>query len=815
MRTFFRYFLFFLILLGGIAGIAIYWTFYRPLPDYNATLEQPELHEQVDIHWNTHGVPHIYAKDKHDLYYSLGYVHAQDRLWQMTLSQMAAQGRFAEFLGKELLPYDQLQRTLGFWRIAQKIEKTIADSTRRQLQAYTNGVNAYVEEHPQSLPIQFTLADMEPIPWTVTHSIAMARLMAWELNLAWKSELTYAYLSENLAQQKFSELLPNNNLIAEANPKQSGTWAQSLMPLLEKDQQLNKLLGQEGSQVGSNAWAVSAKKSATEAPLLAGDPHLGLNMPGKWYEAHLHVNGQNLSGATLAGAPLVVLGQNDHLAWSLTNIMLDDTDFFREAINPQNSNQYVLDSLAGEPVYEKFQIQKEVIKIKNADDTTFTRRLTNHGPVISDVFPEQKYINDRVITMKWTGHEISNEVEALLKMNWAQSFEEFKQGARNFKVPGQNFIYADKAGNIAQLSLANIPIRDPNPVMLRDGWDPSQNWQGYVPFEELPSIINPDRGWVANANTHPSDGNYNQYLSIYWEPDARYERIKQYLTQENQLSPQVFQQMQNDTYSLYSRDVTQLILPVLKNSKEYNFQTAISYLENWNYAYEQSETAASIMDVFLLQLSKNTFQDEMGEEVYTNFVDFSAMPARSLMRFLQNGSSFFDNVKTSDRTETRNDIILQSMNEAIDYLQTNYGNEPFEWRWEQLHTITLEPSLFGRAANDPNAPAALKLIVNNLLSKGPYPAPGHGMSVNNGEYSWNDPFGMILGPSIRRIVDFSNLNRTYSILPTGQSGNPISEYYGDQTESWLNGQYKFLYQDSTFFEEVQYHTMELLPKNEN
>ena len=812
MRIFFRYFLFFLILLAGIIGIAVYWTFYRPLPDYNATLEQPELHQQVDIHWNTHGVPHIYAQDKHDLYYSLGYVHAQDRLWQMTLSQMAAEGRFAEFLGKELVPYDQLQRTLGFWRIAQKIEKTISDSTRQQLQAYAAGVNAYVEQHPKSLPIQFSLADMKPIPWTVTHSIALARLMAWELNLAWKSELTYAYLSEELSQQKFSELLPDNNYIADANSQQSPQWAESLMPLLKKNEQLNKIMGQQGSHVGSNAWAVSAQKSATETPLLAGDPHLGLNMPGKWYEVHLHVNGQNLSGATLAGAPIVILGQNDHLAWSLTNIMLDDTDFFQEAVNPQNTSQYVLDSLAGEPIYEKFQIQEEVLKVKDSDDTTFTRRLTNHGPVISDVFPEQKYVEDRVITMKWTGHEVSNEVEALFTMNWAQSFEEFQQGARNFKVPGQNFIYADKAGNIAQLSLANIPIRDSNPVLLRDGWDPSQNWQGYVPYENLPSIINPDRGWVANANTHPLDGNYENYLSIYWEPDARSERIKQYLTQENPLSPQVFQQMQNDTYSLYSRDVTQLILPVLRNSKEYNFQTAISYLENWNYAYENSETAASIMDVFLLQLAKNTFQDEMGDEVYENFVQFSAMPARSLMRFLRNGSIFFDDINTSDQTESRDDIILRSMNEAINYLQKNYGNEPFEWRWEQLHTITLKPSLFGQAAEDPNAPAALKLVVNNLLSKGPYPAPGHDMSINNGEYSWNSPYGMILGPSIRRIVDFSDMSRTYSILPTGQSGNPISEYYGDQTESWLNGQYKFLYQDSTFFDEVQHKTMQLVPQ---
>lgn len=813
MKKFLRYFLFILILMVGISGIAIYWTFYRPLPDYQTTLEQPSLHQEVNIHWDTYGVPHIYADDKHDLYYSLGYVHAQDRLWQMTLSQMAAEGRFAEHLGKSLLPYDKLQRTLGFWRTAQKIEQTLSDSTRAQIQSYADGVNAYIESHPKSLPIQFALADMQPIEWTVTHSIALARLMAWELNLAWKSELTYAYLSENLPQQKFSELLPNNNFISAVKSSDgSSSWAGSLMPVLQKNEELNKLLGKQGSHVGSNAWAMSGKKSTTEMPVLAGDPHLGLDMPGKWYEAHLNVNGKNLSGATLAGAPIVVLGQNDHLAWSLTNIMLDDTDFFQEAVNPDNPQQYVLDSLAGDPLYEDFQIQKEVIKIKNADDTVFTRRLTNHGPVISDVYPAQDYVEDRVITMQWTGHEPSNEVEALFTMNWAQSFEEFKKGARNFKVPGQNFIYADKAGNIAQMSLANIPIRNANPVMLRQGWDPAQNWQGYIPYEELPKIINPDRGWVANANTHPADGDYPHYISIYWEPDARYNRIKQYLSQDKKLSPQVFQQMQNDPYSLFSRDLTKIILPILKESKEQSFETVISYLENWDYSYEQSETAASIMDVFLLRLSENTFEDEMGPSVYENYVKFSALPIRTLKRFLQNGSSFFDDVKTTDRTETRDELIVQSMIEATDYLQKNYGNEPFEWRWEQLHTITLEPALFGQAAEDPNAPTALKLIVNNLLSKGPYPVRGHDMSVNNGEYSWNDPFEMILGPSIRRIVDFTDLSRTLSIIPTGQSGNPLSQYYGDQTESWLTGQYKFLYQDSTFFNENQYKTMTLVPE---
>ncbi|WP_138429223.1 penicillin acylase family protein [Fodinibius saliphilus] len=815
MKTLFRALLFIIILITGISGIAVYWTFYRPLPDYQTSIEQPTLREEVNIHWDSHGVPHIYADNKHDLYYSLGYAHAQDRLWQMTVSQMAAEGRFAEFLGKDLLEYDKLQRTIGFWRIAQRIESTLADSTRQLLQAYADGVNNYVKTHPKSLPIQFTLVDMSPIKWTVTHSIALARLMAWELNLAWKSELTYAYLAQHLDPQKFSDLLPNKNLTAQhSSLNSSHQWAKALIPLVQKNEQLNQLMGTEGSSVGSNAWAVSAKKSATDYPLLAGDPHLGLNMPGKWYEAHLNVNDQNLSGATLPGAPIVVLGQNDHLSWSLTNIMLDDTDFFQEAIHPQNPNQYLLDSLAGEPVYKNFELQKEVMKVKNEDDTLFTRRLTQHGPVVSKVFPEQKYIDDRVITMRWTGQEITNEIGALLTMNWATNFEEFQQGAQNFKVPGQHFIYADTAGNIARIASANIPIRNESPLLLRKGWKPSQDWQGFVPYNEMPSQINPERGWVANANNPPVGEEYPYYLSIYWEPDARYDRIRQYLNQDISLSAEAFQQMQNDSYSLYARDITQIILPILKNSKEYDFTTVISYLENWDYSYGPSETAASIMDVFLLRLSRNIYEDEMTTAIYKNFIKFSALPERSILYLLNNQSPFFDNINTPDTTETADQIITKSMSQAVQYLKGEFGEEPFEWRWEQLHTITLEPPLFGRAAESPNASTSLKLIVNNLFSSGPHAVYGHDMTINNGEYSWNDPFEMILGPSIRRVVDLSDMTRTFSILPSGQSENPLSQYYGDQTDSWLNGQYKFLYQDSTMLKESQYKTMKLMPTNQ-
>lgn len=815
MKSILKVTLFIVIFLIGLSGLAFYWTFYRPLPDYNSTLRLPELQTKVDIHWDTYGVPHIYAGNEHDLYYAVGYVHAQDRLWQMTLTQMAAEGRLAEFLGKDALPYDQFQRTIGFWRIAKKLEPGLSDKARNILQAYADGVNAYTEANMRALPVEFSLVDMDPIPWTVTHSLALARMMAWELNIAWKAELNYSFLHQKLPASQFEELFPENKLWTETHTEPdslNSSYSDALLPIIERSKELRRIMGSEGSQTGSNAWAVNASKTTTDFPLLAGDPHLGLNMPGKWYEVHLNLDNQNLSGATLPGAPILVLGQNDFLAWSMTNIMLDDTDFYEEMVHPDDPGQYVLDSLAGEVIYENFEIQREVIKIKDADDTTFIRKLSKHGPVISDIYPEQKSIDGRLVTMQWSGYDTTNETDALLDMNWSQSIEEFREAVSRFKVPGQNIIYADRENNIARFTAANVPIRTHNPILLRQGWKPEQDWKGYVSFENLPHSVNPEKGWIANANNPAAPSGYPYYLSVYWETDSRYERIRQYLSQNEIMTTPIFQVMQNDSYSDFAQKMISFILPVLKASENPDFKTVISYLENWDYMYESSETAASIMDVFLLKLSRNIFEDEMGPEVYENYIVFSAQPTRAILRFMQDGSSFFDDVNTPG-VETGDEIIRTSMQEALTFLSDSFGDEPFEWRWEQLHTLTLKPALFGEAAEDPDAPGTLKLIVNNLLNKGPYPVRGHSMSLNNGEYHWNDPYEMVLGPSIRRIIDFSDMDKTLSILPAGQSENPLSQYYGDQTDSWLNGQYKFLYQDSSFFNENPYRTTTLLPDN--
>lgn len=816
MNTIVKLLIFFLILFIGFAGIAFYWTFYKPLPDYEDTITLNGLSETVDIHWDDSGVPHIYAQNEPDLYYTLGYVHAQDRLWQMTLTQIMAEGRFAEFFGddEELIKLDTYQRTLGFWKIAQQLVDTLGQDERRVLNAYSNGVNAFINNNSNRLPVEFSLAGIEPLEWTPVRSLAVSRLMGWELNMSWWSEVTYQYLKENLPPQQFDQLQLQypNTAPTSLDDEESMGFSSALMPMLKQEIQKRELLEMEGTHVGSNAWVVDGSLTESGYPLLAGDPHLGLDMPGKWYEVHLNLNGSNVSGATLAGVPAVIIGQNDHMAWSFTSIMSDDTDFFLEQQDPEDRGRYVVDSLSnGEIAFESFEKVREIIKVKDGDDRSIEIRYTQHGPVISDIYPVPELTGDKLISMQWTGFELTNEMKSLYNINWAENFQDFKDALPSFGVPGLNFMYGDVEGNIAMYSVAKLPIRTGDPITLRAGWDPDQNWQGFIPFDELPRVINPEDGWIANANNKLTTEGYPYYISTFWEPPSRIERIEQILLNNENFSYRDFETLQNDSYSNFAAKLTPIILEILRDQDAYNFDLPISYLENWNFEYSLSSTAASIFDTFFLNFTENSLKDDLGEIVYENFTHHENIPVRTMTSLIDSESTLFDD-KATEKIETREDMVIKSMQDAILFLSDSLGSEPYEWRWEQLHTITFKPPFFAQASEAPNAPSTLKMIVNNVLSKGPYEVESHGMSVNNGQYRWDQPFEMILGASIRRISDLSDMSRSKSVLPTGQSGNPLSRHFGDQTDRWLNGEYRWLYQDSTaLFEGSDVRTMQLVP----
>jgi len=398
----------------------------------------------------------------------------------------------------------------------------------------------------------------------------------------------------------------------------------------------------------------------------------------------------------------------------------------------------------------------------------------------------------------------------MYEMNWADTFQDFKDALAHYGVPGMNFMYGDKEGNIAMFSTAKLPIRSGDKVSIRRGWVPEDDWQGFIPREEMPYIINPEKGWIANANNKIATDNYPHYIATFWEPPSRIQRIVDRLSANPTLNLEEMISIQNDSYSTFAAEMTPIILDIINTQNEFDFSLPVSYLENWDFKYNENSTAASIFDAFFLNFTKNTLKDDLGDAAYENFIIHELIPVRTITELIQDSSTFFDDINTLE-IESREDIVLKSMQDAIFFLSDSLGSEPFEWRWEQLHTITFKPPLFSQAAEDPSSPSALKLIVDNVLSKGPYPVKGHGMSINNGQYSWDKPFEMILGPSVRRIIDFSDLSFTKSVIPTGQSGNPLSSHFGDQTELWLNAQYRNLYQDSSLFQQADFKTMKLLP----
>ena len=807
MNTIIKFALFLVFLLSGITITAFYWTFWKPLPNYEQTSEHMYLNDAINIYWDDFGVPHIYAMNESDMYYAMGYVHAQDRLWQMTLSQLAMEGRFAEFFGEDLVPLDQYQRTLGFWHTAKKIEKQLSIEEKSILKAYSEGVNSFIKTHSDRLPVEFALTEITPIQWTITHSIGLSRLMAWDLNLSWWSELMYQDLMQKLSIDDFKAIMVgwSEDLPTTLNNQES----QSLLGLLDLEWQRRDLLEIGGSAVGSNALAIDGSKTNTGYPILAGDPHLGLDMPGKWYEVHVHVDGRNISGVTLAGLPGIVLGQNDYLAWSFTNIMADDTDFYLEIVDPQDRGKYRRDTPEG-LAYLPFDIRRELIKVKDSHDQFFDIRSTIHGPVISDIYPTKEIVKNQVISMRWTGHEISHEIKSIHEINWSKDIKSFQDALKNYGVPGQNIMYADKSDNIAMFSVAKLPIRKHNPLLLRPGWDQDYDWQSWIPFDELPSIINPNKGWIANANNKITTDAYSHYISSFWEPPSRIQRIEELIDTDSVFSAGEIGLLQNDVFSHFAASITPIIVDFIESQQEYDFSIALSYLKNWDYNYTKNSTAASIFDVFFLQFTRNTLLDEFGEDSYRHFVRHELIPVRVIPHLIKTRSRLFDNILTTE-VETIEDIIVKSMQETIYYLSDLYGPEPFEWRWEQLHTIRFSPPLFKEATQDSSSPKALKMIVDNILSHGPFEVPGQGMTINNGQYSWDNPFEMVLGASVRRIVDLADLRFSQSVLPTGQSGNPFSSHFGDQTPLWLEGRYKELVQDSSYIKLSNWRHMQLIP----
>ncbi len=759
----------------------------KSFPPASGSMPMAGLIEEVRVRRDGYGVPHIVAMNEHDALYALGVLHAQDRLWQMDMQRRAAMGELSEVVGTPTIPFDKMFRIIGLRRTAERIEQQLPEDTRRKLQWYSDGVNAWIRQHKGNFPVEFDVLRYEPREWTPLHSILVARLIAWELNLSWWTDVTYGALEEKLGPDRVRDILPTYEYepkSAPVVPSAPAPGSAGILSYLNTAIAYREYMGRPLMPGGSNAWAVAPARSATGAAILANDTHLHLTSPSQWYELQYDVPGSLVRGMSVPGVPGIVTGRNDSIAWGVTNLMADDADFYIEQINDSAQTYRRGDS------WVPLQVIEEEIPVKNDTAVTIHVRITSHGPVVTDIATSLNHVRPRFsASMRWTGYEMDDQIGTFLRLDRARSWDEFVKALSGFTVPGQNFVYADVKGHIGYVCAARLPQRGRGRGLLPvPGWEPGAGWSGFVPFDALPRQLDPPEGFVASANNKVGSDAAPYTIGELWEPSSRIRRLRAMLGATGaRFDVRAFEQLQNDTYSQYAKDLAPLVEAAFADSvvgKE-NAEKVRPYLRNWQYRFDRSDIATSIYQVFLNHLLRNIYLDEMGEEIFHDWCMLVNIPLRVTMRLLrEEPSPWFDDVRTP-QAETRDMIIARSARETLADLTARLGPATREWRWESLHMVTLRH------------PFGMQKPLDRLFDIGPFPYPGGSTSMMSGEYSITEPYGVTVGASYRQIFDLGDRWHYRSILPSGESGQVLHPHYDDQTSLWLTGRYKTVSADRT------------------
>jgi len=662
-----------IIILGLIFNILSKQSFYPT----SGEIAVSGLKSQVKIYFDDFGVPHIISQNQDDAYFTQGYLHAQDRLWQMDLTRRVAEGRLSEVFGAQVIEFDKLFRTIGIHRFSYSWYNSISPESKQILTSYTQGVNKFIETHYDNLPVEFDALNYRPEPWKPEQSLMLARMMGWDLNIAWYTDYVMGEVLSKTGIEKTSLIFPDTNITIYTKPviepvdstveseeketpkkkkfrdetgyleNENATYLKQVSFLgknfFESNQNYRNFLGINGSHTGSNSWVVSGSRSFTGKPILANDPHLALQAPSRWYEMYIKGGKLDVRGMTFPGIPGVVIGSNKTISWGLTNLMNDDNDFIILKRDSADSRKYIYNNQA-----TSLDSIKEKIYIKDSVETDFIIYTTKIGPVISDLKmrgfadmtenPDDPY-RDKLMTFRWTGFEQSDEVNCFYGINTASNWDEFKASLKDFSVPAQNFIYSDIYGNIGYRAGGKIPIRKTNTEFsyIFPGED-EIDWTGYIDFDKLPELYNPPEGYIITANTDPyswmKDSKDKFYISYLWEPSSRFNSIKQFIDGRTLFDLEDFKLLQNSYESPYAKGLLKdFFTDTQTGSLNYDTETlaAIEKLKNWNSDIVKNEAASVIYNTYIVYLIKNIFEDELGEHIFNDFISIQNLPYRSLM----------------------------------------------------------------------------------------------------------------------------------------------------------------------------------------
>ncbi len=782
--------------------VGSYFFLQQSLPDYSGNHSVGLIKNEVQIFRDEFAIPRIYAENDDDLYFALGYVHAQERLFQMDLTRRAGQGKLSEILGTKTIPFDKMFRTLGLNELVERTLRKYDETTKNILVSYSNGVNEFIKNNPSKLTIEFDILGYKPDLWKPEHSLLITKLMAWELNISWWSDIAFTHLIQKLGAEKVKDIIPSYEENAPTIiPEKLKELSAIPLDFINVDREFRKFSGAVGTHIGSNNWVVNGSRSNSGKPIIANDPHLSFAVPGKWYVVSLRSPNTEVDGYTLAGVPGVVIGKNKNISWVLTNVMADDADFYAEKLDSLKENYFYNNT------WQPLDIITDTISVKDFLDVIFTIRKNHRGPIISDIhnykklFPNEEQ-NKADISMRWTALDESFELTAFYKINHAKNWKDFNDGVKDFIAPGQNFVYADDQGNIGYIAGVKLPKRKNNsPSFVFDGADVESDWTGFVPFSENPKLYNPPQGYIASAN-NKTIKDYPYHISNIWEPPSRIKRITELLNEKEIHSKEDFKNYQNDFNSHYAKQIVPYIIAAFKdyNVSDKNLSVALDILKTWDFTFEASNQVPTIYSVFFQFLLKNIFEDEMGENLFREYLFVANVPYRTVPVLLkENKSKWFDDVNTKI-TESRDDIIRKSLREAIDYLEIELNKDITYWQWGKLHKVLFKHFFHGQNA-----------ILDKLLDIGPFEIGGDGTTVFNTEYSFQKSYDNKLGPSMRFIYDFAEPEKFEMILPNGQSGHFMSEHYKDMTELWLTGKYIEVNTNEEYVKNFDYDLLKLIP----
>ncbi len=755
------------VLLLVISAAGAYWVF-TSLPDADATMAAAGLEEDVDIVRDARGVPHIYAASARDATLALGFVHAQDRLWQMEMMRRLGAGRLAEVLGPRALPSDRFMRVLGLNHLVEKQYAGLDPEVRQALEAYAAGVNAWLNGHEGALPPEFLFLRYPPEPWRPADSLLWARIMALRLGGNRRDEILRARLAARLTPERIAEMWPP---YPAEGPVTAGELAE-----LYKGLPVDGLAGLEPAGMprgASNSWAVAGTRTASGKPILANDPHLGFGAPVMWYLARIVAPGLEVAGATAPGVPFMMLGHNRRIAWGMTGTHSDLQDLFIERLDAEDGGRYMTPD-----GYRPLATRNEVIRVRGAGDVVLKVRETRHGPVISDAPGGSRGVTDEgeVLALAATAlGENDRTVQALHRLNRAGDWEAFVAAMKDFHAPQMNVVYADADGNIGFYAAGRVPIRRSGRGRVPSrGWTGEGDWLGFVPFAELPRALNPGGGRIVTANNKVVSAGYPHFITDDWAPPYRAQRILELLDGGGSpQSPDTTADIQRDHASPMARHLLPLMLDIEPGGGRE--RRVLALMRDWDGVMARHRPEPLIFSTWLRELNRAVYADELGKL----FPDFWGFRPRFIAFVLTRRREWCDDVRTPPVEDCKSRVTA-ALEAALDQLTERFGDRFEGWRWGDMHRAWFRHPIF---TGMPVIGGLADLVIAT---------DGGNFTVNRGASRVADPehpFAHIHGPGFRAIYDLSDLAQSRFMIATGQSGNPLSPHYGDLLRDWRDGRY--------------------------